>query len=192
MKSNLVTKEEHGILLRTKYDASWERYFGGWIDVVDRYNVTVSLTKGPRVLDIGCGEGLLGHLLADKKGIETITGVDACEEMVFVAMSHVGAFVELYATEAEDMPFERNKFDTVVLGQVLEHVIDVDKVVNESLRVLKPGGRLIVNVPCDDIEPHGNHLHVFDSLQELLEIFPGITWEGEGILHRFYFAWGMK
>ena len=52
--------------------------------------------------------------------------------------------------------------------------------------------RLIVNVPCDDQEPHGNHLHVFESLEELLSLFPGIAWEGRGILHRFYFAWGIK
>lgn len=192
MKSKVITKDAHALLLRTKYDASWARYFDKRPDIVDRYNVTVALVKGPSVLDVGCGEGLLGFLLVGKKGIENITGVEACEEMVFMAMSHVGAFVDLHAIEAESMPFENDSFDTVVMGQVLEHVIDVKAVADESMRVLKSGGRLIVNVPCDDVEPRGNHLHVFENIQELLGLFPGVEWEGQGTLHRFYFAWGIK
>jgi len=187
MKSNEITKQAHKTLLESKLDASWERYFAGWVDVVDRYNVTSVLVQGQKVLDIGCGEGLLGFLLKGKY----VIGIDACESIIVLGKSRPAHIADLRVMDAENLTFENGEFDTVVLGQVLEHVVDVDKTIQEALRVLKPGGRLIVNVPCDDAEPRGNHLHVFESLQELLELFP-VKWEGKGILHRFYFAWGIK
>jgi len=91
------------------------------------------------------------------------------------------------------LPFEDNEFDCVVLGQLLEHVYDEKRAASEALRVLRTGGRLIVNVPADDREPHGNHVRVFHSVEEVQALFePSIKWEGAGRLQRFYFAWGEK
>jgi ubiquinone/menaquinone biosynthesis C-methylase UbiE len=192
MKSNPATPEMHSKLLDAKYDASWKRYHDGLADLVDRYNVTIALCKGPSVLDIGCGECLLGQLLLRKEEVANIVGIDACKAMVDMARVRLGKQVELHVCNAEKMPFLDGEFDTVVLGQVLEHVLNVGEVAEESMRVLKQGGRLIVSVPCNEQEPHFNHLHVFESLEELLDLFPGIVWEGKGTLHRFYYAWGYK
>lgn len=194
MISNKVSYDAHTALLDSKYDASVERYTAGRLDIVDRYNITSVLVQGPNVLDVGCGECLLARLLLDNsKTVECVTGIDASEEMIVRAEEFIGEHVDLHVGYAENLPFDDGQFDTVVLGQILEHVVDVGGSIRESLRVLKPGGRLIVNVPSDDKVPHGNHLHAFMALNDLLIQFgDSIEWEGKGLIHNYYNAWGAK
>ncbi len=79
------------------------------------------------------------------------------------------------------------------MGQVLEHVYDEGVVAHEALRVLRPGGRLIANVPADDDEPHGNHVRVYENERALMDLFGDeVTWGGWGRLRRFWHAWGEK
>lgn len=184
-----MNREEHDRLQQSKKDLSWERYHDGWPDVKDRYDVTAALARGNSVLDVGCGQALLGHLLA-QDGVHYV-GLDSWPDMLSEA-AHRGDF-ELWLGDAGKMPFGEDEFDCVVLGQVLEHVYDAEKAASEALRVLCTGGRLIVNVPADDDEPHGNHVRVFNSVDEMQALFdPRVEWEGEGRLQRFYFAWGNK
>lgn len=59
--------------------------------------------------------------------------------------------------QAEDLAFKDNTFDIVIMIEVLEHVIDDERVINEIYRVLKPGGKLIVTAPNKlfPFETHG-------------------------------------
>jgi ubiquinone/menaquinone biosynthesis C-methylase UbiE len=190
MISNNVTQEAHEALLKSKHDKSVVRYLAGWPHVVDRYNITAALVQGPRVLDVGCGECLLARLLLEN---HIINGVDACGEMVEKAKAFVGEYASIQIGYAECLPYEDGEFDTVVLGQTLEHVRNVSKAIKEALRVLKVGGRVIVNVPADDVVPHGNHLHVFESAKDMMLQFDHrIQWEGWGTIHNYYNAWGKK
>lgn len=181
-----MNHEEHDRLQQAKRDLSWQRYEEGWQDIVDRYDVTAALVRGD-VLDIGCGQCLLGHLLTEGRYV----GLDSWDEMLEEARER-GDF-ELRFGKAEGLPFGRGEFDSVVMGQVLEHVYDEHAAVMEALRVLRNGGRLIVNVPADDEAPHGNHVRVYKSVDEMKAPFgASVKWEGEGLLHRFWFAWGEK
>jgi len=190
MISNKVSYEAHQALLKSKQDESVTRYLAGWPHVVDRYNVTAALVQGLRVLDVGCGECLLARLLLEN---HIINGVDANEDMVNRARAFTGEYASIHVAYAESLPFDDGKFDTVVLGQTLEHVRDVHKAISEALRVLKVEGRIIVNVPADDVTPHGNHLHVFESAEDMMLQFDGrIDWEGWGRIHNYYNAWGKK
>jgi ubiquinone/menaquinone biosynthesis C-methylase UbiE len=182
-----MNRDKHDCLQQSKRDLSWQRYEDGWPDIVDRYNVTAALVRDD-VLDVGCGQCLLGRLLPSAG---RYVGLDSWDEMLAEA-SERGAF-EIRLGEAEKLPFADGEFDCVVLGQVLEHVYDADKSVSEALRVLRHGGRLIVNVPADDAEPHGLHVRVFRSVDEMKALFgEAVNWEGEGRLHRYWFAWGEK
>jgi len=184
-----MNREEHDRLQQLKRDLSWQRYHDGWADVKDRYDVTAALVRGDSVLDVGCGQALLGHLLA-RLNIR-YTGLDNWSEMLNEANERCN--LDLRLDDAEELPFEDGEFDCVVLGQLLEHVYDEKAAAMEALRVLRTGGRLIVNVPADDIEPRGNHVRVFHSVEEVQALFePSIKWEGAGRLQRFYFAWGEK
>jgi ubiquinone/menaquinone biosynthesis C-methylase UbiE len=145
-------------------------------------------------LDIGCGECLLAWLLFERrKDIEKVIGIDASPEMIKRANEIWMAGLEVKQGFAEELPFLSSEFDTVVMGQVLEHVRDPLSCAVEALRVLRYGGRLIVNVPADEQGPHGNHLRAYKSLSELTQLFGvAIDWTGEGRLHRYWYAWGER
>lgn len=194
----MITADKHLKLTESKMDASWERYHAGRIELVDRYNVTVALVQGNCVLDIGCGQGLLIHLLRQRNGTTCLTGVDISQGEVTNARKLLGKILignlaDVCIMDAECLDLGDNEFDTVVIGQTLEHVRAPDRAAAEALRVLKPGGRIIVNVPNDDVSPHGNHLHVYHELDDMLDLFgDAINWQGEGRLHSFWFTWGAK
>ena len=52
--------------------------------------------------------------------------------------------VALLSSMGEHLPFAGGTFDTVIIGNVLDHVYEPDRTLNEARRILKPGGRLIV------------------------------------------------
>lgn len=96
---------------------------------------------GARLLDVGCGGGLLApHLPAGYRHV----GVDLSEPALAVAAEHG---VEPVLADVSALPFGDGAFDVVVAGEILEHVTDLDAVVAEACRVLRPGGLLV----CDTI-----------------------------------------
>lgn len=181
-------------VVNSKNDESWTRYNEGRLELVDRYNITAALVRGPSVIDIGCGECLLAKLLREKRpDVKRYVGVDASEEMIRRARVVFSDSIVTVPGFAEDLHFNSSSFDTVVLGQVLEHVKDPLSVTTEAARVLRRGGRLIVNVPADERAPHGNHLRVYHSQAEMMIPFGmAINWQGEGRLHGYWFAWGER
>jgi len=94
-----------------------------------------------RLLDIGCGGGLLAEEFA-RVGFE-VTGVDPAPETIETARTHAAASglrIEYLTGSGEDLPFPDGSFDHVACCDVLEHVDDVDRVISEVARVLRPGG----------------------------------------------------
>ncbi len=106
--------------------------------------------NGARVLDAGVGMGrVLGPLTQyERYGIDiTFDYLKRARDNGFgVAFSRI-----------EDMPYEDNSFDAVMACDVLEHVIDLEKCCKELIRVLRPGGTLVVRVPhLDDMAAYLN------------------------------------
>ncbi|MBJ6980995.1 bifunctional 2-polyprenyl-6-hydroxyphenol methylase/3-demethylubiquinol 3-O-methyltransferase UbiG [Luteimonas sp. MC1572] len=103
--------------------------------------------SGRRVLDVGCGAGLLSEAMA-RAGAE-VTATDLADELIKVARLHgleSGLKVDyrLQAVEAlaDEMP---GAFDTVTCMEMLEHVPDPGAILGACARLLKPGGRLFVS-----------------------------------------------
>lgn len=93
------------------------------------------------VLDIGCGGGLFAEVLASL-GCQ-VFGIDPSVRSIETARQHAahrGLSVKYYTGSGEKLPFENSSFDMVCCCDVLEHVNDVNKVVAESVRVLKSAG----------------------------------------------------
>jgi ubiquinone/menaquinone biosynthesis C-methylase UbiE len=107
------------------------------------------LRPDSEVLDYGCGPGTFLSLLAPF--CRRAVGVDITEELVIRARE-VSAELGLQNTEilqVEDarLPFADGSFDMVLFIDVIHHLEDIQSNLKESLRVLKPGGRMIVFEP---------------------------------------------
>ena len=102
--------------------------------------------EGLRLLDIGCGGGLLSEPMA-RLGFE-VTGVDAAERNVAVARTHaeqVGLAVDYRCTTAEAL-LEAGEapFDVVLNMEVIEHVADPGAYLRDTARLIAPGGLMIL------------------------------------------------
>ncbi len=129
--------------------------------------------RGPRVLDVGCSEGILEVLLA-RRGIE-VTGVDIDPEVLEFARdllarepSEVRGRVELVHGDFTGTRPVATLFDTVVMGELLEFVDDPGAALDRGLECLQPGGRVIVTTQFG-VPPREGHLRVF-FLTDIIEL----------------------
>lgn len=102
--------------------------------------------KGLAVLDIGCGGGLVAEPLA-RLGAE-VTGIDPAPENIEAAKAHAeGARLEItyLAGTAEDFAASGQRFDAVLLLEVVEHVPDVPAFLEAVAPLVKSGGIMIVS-----------------------------------------------
>ncbi|MCB5184191.1 bifunctional 2-polyprenyl-6-hydroxyphenol methylase/3-demethylubiquinol 3-O-methyltransferase UbiG [Methylobacillus gramineus] len=99
---------------------------------------------GKKVLDVGCGGGILSESMSDR-GAE-VTGIDLGEKALKVAQLHryeSGAKVDYRLISVEDLASEApESFDVVTCMEMLEHVPDPAAVVNACARLVKPGGKV--------------------------------------------------
>ena len=94
-----------------------------------------------KILDLGCGEGLLKYL--GDKGYKNLSGFDLTdsikEKSKYVYKINIG--------NAENLPYHDNSFDLLVLDQFLEHVINPKEILEEAFRVTKLDGKIIIGIP---------------------------------------------
>ena len=99
--------------------------------------------QGLKILDVGCGGGLLCEPLA-RLGA-AVTGIDAAEENVAVAAVHAGESgleIDYRCVSAESLRDEGARFDAVVSMEVVEHVADVEGFLAACAGLVAPGGVL--------------------------------------------------
>jgi SAM-dependent methyltransferase len=114
--------------------------------------------QGKRILDAGCGIGT--YVRAFRRFSDEVYGIDVDAERIEQASRDLP---HLRVAPAESLPFDDGFFDVVLSHETLEHVNDDRAAVREAVRVLKPGGRLVVFVP--------NRLWCFET--------HGVYWRGE-------------
>ena len=102
--------------------------------------------EGLKLLDIGCGGGLLSEPMR-RLGFE-VTAVDASERNVAVAAAHAaetGLDIDYRAATAEQLEAEgAGPFDVILNMEVIEHVADPGEYLRTTARLLAPGGLMIV------------------------------------------------
>lgn len=102
--------------------------------------------EGLRVLDIGCGGGLLSEPVA-RMGA-SVLGADASEKNIKIAMTHSaqsGVEVNYRAVTAEALAAAGETFDVVLNMEVVEHVADVEFFLSTCASMVRPGGLMLVS-----------------------------------------------
>ena len=105
----------------------------------------LNLSSGESVLDIGCGPGYLCESMGEIVGRQgTVVGIDISTDLIALCNRRKALTWLSYAiADATNVNQADASFDVVVCTQVAEYVPDVDRVLAEAFRVLKPGGRTI-------------------------------------------------
>ncbi len=124
-------------------------------------------------LDLGSDNGVVSLLLRRRGGRWASADLDPA------AVATIGGLVgdEVYQLEGPRLPFPDDRFDTVVVVDLLEHVEDDRLLVDELRRITRPGGRLVVNVP-----------HARDTALRRLRLAIGQTDEKHGHVRPGYTA----
>jgi ubiquinone/menaquinone biosynthesis C-methylase UbiE len=104
------------------------------------------VSKGDKVLDVGCGNGSLLFEISRKTDVKTF-GVDISPKMIEVCRQKYEN-INFETTTGEKLPFDNNTFDLLTICCVLHHLNNPQNFFNEAYRVLKSGGILIVGEPC--------------------------------------------
>ena len=100
--------------------------------------------KGLRILDIGCGGGLLSEPMA-KLGAE-VTGIDASYKNIEVAKHHLKKSklkIKYYNASPENLKI-KTKFDIILNMEIVEHVDDVELFIKESSKFLRKSGVMFI------------------------------------------------
>lgn len=118
------------------------------LDIVKKLEKHTGPIKGKKILSVGSGwRGLV--VAAAKMGAKAF-GLEPDREKVEISKLRAslhGIKADFYVAKGEVMPFKNNTFDVVECSSVLEHVDDPKKVIEEMIRVLKPGGICYINAP---------------------------------------------
>lgn len=161
VQTNKVTpiKEKTLESSRATYDQLFgdvERYIGYKLKWRGIHTLTYKLIEDnlddALVADIGCGYGRFCLLAAQKArkvvGIEMTAGAVNVARVLTQAAG-MGDRIEIIQSTAEDYTANDGQFDYVVLGGVLEHLMDPSSIIDKIHKMLKPGGVLISNSPSE-------------------------------------------
>ena len=131
-------------LYKKKFSKNSEKYYRSHLKKFRKILEHVDM-DAPKVLEIGCADGLLGRMLIEQRGAD-VHGIDINGEAVKVAITR-GVKARRVNIEGKRLDFPAKTFDFVICGDVIEHVFDTGHLLQDIRRVLKPSGHLIATVP---------------------------------------------
>ncbi|GLI16015.1 class I SAM-dependent methyltransferase [Neomoorella thermoacetica] len=180
------------------YDDWYTRPLGALVDRVEKEPIYAYLDPhaGEHILDVGCGTGNFSLELA-RRGVK-VTGIDISDPMLAKARkkaADAGLAIEFLHADAMNLPFGDNTFDKIVSVTALEFAPELKAVLEESYRVLKPGGRMVIGLIGGNSlwsrhyearaarEPDCLFRYArFYTLDELLAAMPGKNVQGKAVL----------
>ena len=125
------------------YDAYWQQQ-GDQFDQRRQSLLTRYIQPGDQVLQVDCGPGVLAARLVGLGA--QVVGTDLSAEAVRRAQSR-GINASQLNLDRQPLPFADASFDVVVSDSQIEHRVDYARYLDECVRVLRPGGRLVLCVP---------------------------------------------
>lgn len=169
MDTNYLRHEDiYRKLIKEENAIGWDKSPAAYEEIERRLKMIFDLCDMPsrgRILELGCGAGNIS-LWLEKQGYE-VTGIDISPTAIAWATSKcldAGGTTRFFVDNVLDMHFAEDEyFDIVLDGHCLHCIIGDDrrKVFSESWRVLKPGGRLLIDTMCGPVI--GNQLSGYDT-----------------------------
>ena len=110
----------------------------------------LQIQAGERVLDIGCGSGVVARDIARRVSPSgTVIGIDSSPELLKIARGYadeagLGSVMEFRQADCRKLPFANASFDVVIAATVLAHVPEAEKALPEMVRAARAGGRVAV------------------------------------------------
>jgi len=136
------------------------------------YKEALKYIEGKRVLEIGCGEGIGASVLAE--AASRVVAVDYSDNALQLAREKYGSDnIEFKSMKVPPLQFPDASVETVVCFQMIEHLAQPERLIQEIARVVSHGGLALIATVNKEETPSDNpyHLHEFtaDELRELLE-----------------------
>jgi len=133
-----------------------------WVAGMRAKKVARHIPPKSKVLDVGCGAGLLIQYLpatCSYVGVDQDVAAIEANRRLFPRVAF-----QVFDIVTATYPFQEQSFDTIVMAAVIEHIHDPLHVMKEMFRILKPGGRLIMTTPS----PVGGRVHTVMAFLGLL------------------------
>lgn len=178
--------EEHDIM-RAVEDRYW------WYQALRQHVANVIESSGPNfsLLDAGCGSGGMLAALRQRFPQAELSGIDAFERGVELTAER-GLGARLMTASVHELPFPADSFDFVLALDVWSHA-DVDDALaaHETHRVLRPGGRLILNLAAFEFLK-GAHDHATDVVRRYTRPEVRAILEGAGFIIERLTYWNLS
>ena len=128
---------------------------------------------GKRVLDVGCGGGILSESMA-KRGAAHVTGIDMAEKSLETAQAHAAAErvdnIDYRCIRVEDLAAEQpHSFDVVTCMEMMEHVPDPAAIVKACSELVKPDGMVFFSTINRNPK---SYLHLIVGAEYVLNVVP--------------------
>ncbi len=124
-----------------------------YLEHIQRYRFTKPFVKGKKILDLGCGTGY-GSKELMKLGAKEVSGIDINREAIKFAIKNFQTKSDIRTKkltfqvgDSTKLPFRNNSFDVIVSFEVIEHIQNYRKYLQEVFRVLKNRGYFIFSTP---------------------------------------------
>lgn len=128
-----------------------------------------------RVLDVACGSGVLCRKVKERLPETKVTGVDFSQYTVDRAQwVDRDAGIEYVCVDVQtSLRMLDERFDVIVMAEIIEHLNDAPRTIDDAMTLLAPGGRLIITCPHDASIPSNEHVHQWghDELFHLLTAY---------------------
>ncbi|CAN5302225.1 methyltransferase domain-containing protein [soil metagenome] len=146
-ESTLQGVREEYARLAGEYDQRWFNYIASTTEQTVR---RLSLRSDDRLLDIGCGTGVLLEQVRARWPVVYAVGVDLSREMLAVAQRRVGDRTPLVEADVSNLPFASDSFDVIVSNSSLHYWPNPKLALVEVARVLRQPGQLVITDWCGD------------------------------------------
>ena len=148
------------------YRDEWERgeLEGGRRDYGPIHDAIVELVPpGSCVLDVACGLGLLCRKIAERRAEAAVVGVDFSGYTIERNRERDRRLpIEYLQLDVRtELPSLRREFDVVTMCEIVEHLAEPERVVEEAMGLLRPGGVFVLTCPHDDEIEDPEHLRLW-------------------------------